>query len=452
MVQIGMQEGEQVEFKRLWNDHALEDIAAFANTRGGVLFVGVGDDGEVIGVDDPEAELQRIANVIASRLGLNPSLARRTFGQREVIEVRVEPAPRVVAHNGRYRCRVGSTNRDLTPEELHRLLLERSGQSWDSLPTSWGLERVSESAIATFTALAKHRFPEADAKQPERILQNLALLREGKLNHAAVLLFAERPQELFPHARLRIGVFKGTQIVDDHEFTGTLWEQLDSAMERFRRVLKVSLDSRVTAPTLEGLQHREVWEYPLEALREAVINALIHRDYTMPGNVEIRLSDEKLTIWNPGNLPTGIRVEDLKKPEHPSVRRNPLLADAFFYAGLIERWGTGTTRIVRLCRERGLLDPEFVAEPYSFQVLFLKDPYTPERLRAIGLNERQVRAVLYVKEHGTISNRDYQTLTGASKPTATRDLNELVVSGVFRREGEHGRGTRYLLKGSETAQ
>lgn len=172
----------------------------------------------------------------------------------------------------------------------------------------------------------------------------------------------------------------------------------------------------------------------------------------MPGNVEIRLSDERLTIWNPGNLPTGIRVEDLKKPEHPSVRRNPLLADAFFYAGLIERWGTGTTRIVRLCHEGGLLEPEFVAEPFSFQVLFLKDPYTPERLRARGLNERQVRAVLHVKEHGTISNRDYQALTGASKPTATRDLNELVVSGVLRREGEHGRGTRYLLKGSEKAQ
>jgi predicted HTH transcriptional regulator len=151
---------------------------------------------------------------------------------------------------------------------------------------------------------------------------------KGRLTNAAVLLFTERPQAIFPAARLRIGVFKGTQILDTHDFERTLWEQLDGAMERFRRLLKLGLDVRATAPTLEGLQHREVWEYPLEALREAVTNALVHRDYAAPGDIQVRLLDDSLEIWNPGGLPEGIRLEQLRASSHPSVLRNPLIARA----------------------------------------------------------------------------------------------------------------------------
>ncbi|GIV04157.1 MAG: ATP-dependent DNA helicase [Fimbriimonadales bacterium] len=452
MPKIDLHEGETVEFKRQWTDQALEDLAAFANTRGGSLYVGVGDDGEVVGVADPEAEMQRIANTVASRLGLRPSVSRRSIGGQEVIEVRVEPARGVVGLNGRYRTRVGSTNRDLSPEELGRLVLQRSGQSWDGLPSPLDLDRVAGPAIRRFTDLAKRRLPEIDPNEPERILQNLGLLREGRLTNAAVLLFTERPQEIFPAARLRIGLFKGTQILDTHEFEGTLWEQLDGAMERFRRLLKVALDVRSTAPTLEGLQHREVWEYPLDALREAVTNALVHRDYAAPGDIQVRLLEDSLDIWNPGGLPEGIQLEQLRAPSHPSVLRNPLIARTFYSAGLVEQWGTGTTRILAWCREAGLPEPEFQEEGGGFRVVFLKDPYTPERLRAMGLNERQLKAVLYLKERGTIGNKDYQELTGASKPTVTRDLDELVGKGILVRKGGRGRGTRYTLKGSKWAQ
>jgi ATP-dependent DNA helicase RecG len=449
---IDLHEGEEVEFKRQWTDQALEDLAAFANTRGGTLFVGVDDEGQVVGVNDAEGEIQRIANTVVSRLGLAPSISRRTLGGHEIIAVHVEPARGVIGHNGRYRIRVGSINRDLPPDELVRLMLQRSGQSWDALPSPVPFERVAQSQVTRFADLARHRLPEIDATDPERLLRNLGLLREGRLTNAAVLLFTDRPQEVLPHARVRIGVFKGTQILDSHEFEGTLWEQLDGAMERFRRLLKVALDVRVTGPSLEGLRHRQVWEYPLDALREAVTNALIHRDYATPGDIQVRLGDDALQIWNPGRLPEGIGLEQLRAPNHPSVLRNPLIARAFYFAGLIEQWGTGTTRILEWCREAGLPEPEFREEAGGFRVVFLKDPFTPERLQAMGLNERQVKAVLHVKQHGSIGNKEYQQITGASKPTVTRDLDAMVRLGILTREGGRGRAVRYRIKGSERAQ
>lgn len=452
MPKIDLHEGEEVEFKRRWTDQALEDLAAFANTRGGALFIGVEDNGDVVGVADPELEIQRIANTIASRLGLTPSVSRRDAGGREIIEVRVEPAREIIGLNGRYRTRVGSTNRDLTPEELSRLILRRSGQSWDALPSPWGLDQVNHSWLAGFAKLARPRLPEIDPNEPERFLQNLGLLRDSKLTNAAVLLFTERPQYLFPGARLRIGLFKGTQILDTHEFEGTLWEQLDGAMERFRRVLKVALEVKVTAPTLEGLRHREVWEYPLDALREAVTNALIHRDYAAPGDIQVRLHEDAFDIWNPGGLPEGMRLEQLRTPGHPSVLRNPLIARAFYFAGMIEQWGTGTTRILDWCREAGLPEAEFREEGAAFRVVFLKDPYTPERLRAMGLNERQVKALLYVKERGSISNKEYRELCGVKDRSATMELGDLVEKGILERIGTTGRGTRYAARKAQKAQ
>jgi ATP-dependent DNA helicase RecG len=449
---IDLQEGERVEFKQQWTDQALEDLAAFANTRGGTLFVGVSDDGEIVGVEDPEAEIQRIANTAVSRLGLTPSITQRTMDGREVIEVQVEPARGLVVHNGRYRTRVGSTNRDLPQEQLARVMLDRSGQTWDALPSPWGPDRVDVATLTRFAELARRRLPEIDASDPERTLRNLRVAVGNRLTNAGVLLFAKDPQALFPQAQVRIGVFKGTEIMDSHGFEGTLWDQLNDGMERFRRLLRVRFVVRVTEPTLEGLQRKEIWEYPLDALREALINALIHRDYAAPADIQIRLMEDRLQFWNPGRLPPGIRLDQLRAPNHPSVPRNPLIARCFYFASLIEHWGTGTTRIIEWCRGQDLPEPEFVEDPGGFRVAFLKDPYTPERLRAMGLNDRQVQAVFHVKARGSITNREYRKLTGASKPTATRDLDALLKAGVLIREGETGRGSRYRLKDSERAQ
>ncbi len=447
MPKINAAEDQTLEFKRQWTDRALEDLAAFANTDGGTLLLGIRDDGEIVGARTDDRELQRIANTIAAHLGITPSIrVVEMHGRHPVVEIRVDPAPGLISCGGRYLRRVGSTNRDFSPDELARHALIRSGKTWDSLPSEWTLEEVDPEALRRFARLAQARLPYFDPSNLEQSLRNLDLLEGERLKNAGVLLFGKRPQRLFPLAQVRIGIFRGTEILDSHDFTGTLWDQLDGAMERFRQVLKVRFDIRVEEPSLEGLQRKEIWEYPLEALREAVVNALIHRDYTYPADIQIRLEEDRLQVWNPGELPPPLTPEALYGP-HSSVLRNPLIAQAFHFAGVIERWSTGTTRILQLCRDQGLPDPEFANWQGGVRVVFSKDPYTPERLRRMGLNERQIKAVLYVKEHGEISNRDYRRLTGISDETARQELMALVKRNLFQIQGK-GRATRYVLRKS----
>lgn len=461
MPKIDRQEGETLEFKRQWTDKGLEDLAAFANTRGGSLLIGIQEDGEIVGARVDDQEMQRIANLITAHLGITPSIQVVEMQGRPVIEIRVNAGRRLLSYGGRYLRRVGTTNRDFPPDELARHLLERAGRTWDGLSSDWTPEKIDPEALAQFARLARPKLPHLDPADPEQTLQNLDLLVEGRLRNAAVLLFGKRPQQLFPQAQVRVGLFRGSEILDSHDYTGTLWEQLEGAMKRFQDVLKVRFDIQVEEPSLKGLQRREVWEYPLEALREAVINAVVHRDYAVPADIQIKIHEDRLEIWNAGELPPPLRPQDLRGPHH-SVLRNPRIAQAFYFAGLIERWGTGTIRILQLCRGQGLPEPEFANHQGGFFVAFAKDPYTPERLRALGLNERQTRAVLYVKAHGKITNKEYQTLSGVSKPTATRDLEGLVRIGVLEKRGTTGRGAHYLLrarkglkgivKGSATAQ
>jgi len=448
MPKTGKQEGETLEFKQTWTERALQDLAAFANTRGGTLLLGVRDDGEIVGAPSDDKEIQRITNIISTRLGITPSVRVRNVKGRSVLEIRVEPSPGLVSYGGRYLRRVGTTNRDFRPDELACHILERSGRSWDGLPSEWRLDEVDPEAVNRFARLARSRLPQADSSTIEQTLQNLQLLEGGKLKNAAVLLFAKEPQRLFPLAQVRIGIFRGTEILDSHDFRGTLWEQLKGAMERFRQVLKVRFDIHVEEPSLEGLQRKETWEYPLEALREAVANALIHRDYTYSADIQIRLEEDRLEVWSPGELPPPLTPEALYGP-HSSVLRNPLVAQAFYFAGVIERWGTGTTRIVRLCCEQGLPEPEFGNWQGGVRVTFLKDPYMPERLRQIGLHERQIKAVRYLKEYGKITNTKYQEITGVSKRQASNDLKNMEERGILIKKGTTGKGTFYVLKGHE---
>ena len=451
MPKFEQNEGEVLKFKRQWTDRALEDLAAFANTKGGTLLVGIREDGEIVGSAADDREIQRIANLIASRLGITPTIRVAEMEGLPVLEIRVEPVRGLVSYGGRYLRRVGSTNRDFAQDELARHLLERSGRSWDGLPSDWTLDDVDPEALVHFARLSQPKLPHLDPEKPEPTLQNLELLSGGKLKNAGVLLFGKRPQRLFPQAQVRIGIFRGTEILDSHDFTGTLWEQLDGTMERFRQVLRVRFDIRVEDASLEGLQHKEVWEYPLEALREALINALIHRDYTVPADIQIQIHEDRLEVWNAGELPPPLTPEDLRGP-HRSVLRNPLIAQAFYFAGLVERWGTGTTRIIELCRRQDLPEPEFRNEQGGFLVTFAKDPYTPKRLRDLGLNERQIQAVLYVRDRGSISNKEYQQLTGVKERMATVELGDLVDKGVLVRIGTTGRGTRYAARKPQKAQ
>lgn len=452
-------EGKRTEFKAQWSDAALETLAAFANGQGGTLLVGVDDDGRAVGWPGSEKDLRVISDQIGDILRLQPSVESRVLYGQRILVIEVAPAPTPVAYRGRYYRRIGNTTREIPPEELGRLFIEKWGVTWDGVTGDYSLDEIDPDTVRQFVRLSKPRLPYVTEDEPiESLLGKLDLLVEGKLARGAVLLFGKEPQRHFLMTQVHMGRFKtGFTILDDKLIRGNLFRQLEQVMHLFRQYLQVRYEipsemGEATSP-LEALQRREIWDYPLEALREAVVNALIHRDYFDPyGEISVRVYDDRVYVWSPGELPPGITVEDLKKTPHDSRLRNPLLAQAFYFAGWIERWGSGTIRIVDLCRQQGLPEPDFRSEKGRFEVIFSKDLYTEERLRGVGLNERQVKAVLWVKEHGKITNTEYQKVCGVSGRTASRDLADLVNREIFMQIGTTGRGTGYVLMTSERRQ
>lgn len=198
---------------------------------------------------------------------------------------------------------------------------------------------------------------------------------------------------------------------------------------------------------ITGNPQREVrWEYPLDAIREAICNALCHRDYASAAHSQIRLYDDRLEIWNAGGLPSPLTPELLFQ-EHDSIPRNRKISEAFYYMGLIERWGTGTIRMAEQLKLAKLPPPEFIPGPGRFRVVFHRQTFTDDFLKKAGLSEREIKAVGYVRAHGKISNSDYQALNNVSKRTASIDLNQLILKEIFVTEGgSRGEGKVYRLK------
>jgi ATP-dependent DNA helicase RecG len=204
---------------------------------------------------------------------------------------------------------------------------------------------------------------------------------------------------------------------------------------------------------LSAMQRTEIWDYPIKALREAVINALIHRDYFQAGSeIQIRVYDDCVVITNPGGLPEGMTVDELRQKRHRSLPRNTLLAQVFYYGELLEKWGTGTSRMISLCQNHGIPEPEFSSHPDWFSVTFDKNFYTDERLLALGLSDRQVQAVRHVRENGAITNKEYRELTGMSPRAALRELTDLCTREVLVKQGTTGRSTVYILKKNKPAK
>lgn len=191
------------------------------------------------------------------------------------------------------------------------------------------------------------------------------------------------------------------------------------------------------------MQRIESLEYPIKALREIIVNSLIHKDY-MGTSIQMKLYPDKLEIWNEGVLPENITIEKLFE-NHPSQPRNELLAEVFFYAKYIDAWGRGIQKIIAACQEAELPLPEIKETCGGLQVTLFKDRYNVKYLRKLNLNERQINAIQYIKKNMEITRRKYTEINNVSKATAKRDLKNLVHEGIIELQGQ-GRASHYILK------
>ncbi len=433
-------ESQTIEFKLVWKDEFMKWISAFANSDGGKLLIGVDDNGNPIGVKDSKKLLSDLPNKFRDILGIFPKIILEKIKGKEIISIEIEPSHAPISYHGRFYIRSGSTIQELNGRDLTRFLVSKSGKDWEEyFVEKASLNDLNFETIEKFKRIAINRIPSVkDEFNAIKILEKLNLIDNGRLTRASLLLFGKNLKKFFTTTFIKVGKFvNDTDILSTDVIEGNLFEQVENTIELLRTKYLIS------EIKFEGVYRKEQLEYPEEALREAIINAVVHRDYIGP-HTQIKIYPDKLILWNVGTLPKELKIDELRK-NHSSYPRNELLADVFFKAGLIESWGRGTLKIIDECKKARLPEPEFKEESGGFAVYFYKDFYTESNLKKIGLNERQIMAVMYVKENGKITSKEYQKLTGLSRQMATIDLAKIVQSNVFTRTGKAGKGIAYQL-------
>lgn len=346
--------------KESWRDEYLKWLCGVANAQGGVLEVGRNDRGEVVGVKDVLRLLEEIPNKVQSALGIVADVNLKSEHGTEYVEIVVDPYPNPISYKGEFHYRSGSTKQVLRGAELNRFLMRKHGRTWDDVPMPGvRVQDLDGRALDRFRmlAVASDRLPSDVMEESNTgMIDKLNLREGGHLKRAAVLLFHSMPQRFIGEAYVKVGYFRGSELLYQDVIEGDLFAQVDRTVDLLYTKYTRGLVS------YRGVNRVETFPVPRDAIREAVVNAVVHRDYTRPAPNQIRVYDDRLMLWNPGRLPEGWSLEKLTG-NHPSQPHNPVIANAFFRAGLIEAWGRGVQRIIASCKELGSPLPEWRLEP-----------------------------------------------------------------------------------------
>lgn len=438
-----MSETQNIEYKSSWRDEYLKWICGFANANGGTIFIGKDDTGKVVGISDSQKLMEEIPNKVRDTLGILVDLNLHKSKQGDFIELVVEAYPYPVNYKGQYHIRSGSTKQELKGAALDKFLLQKKGKRWDSVP----IPNVSAKNLKqeTFEFFRKRAFKSQRIDEDsltdsnEHLIENLQLKEGEYLKRAAVLLFHSNPEKFVTGAYIKIGYFQSDDDLKfQDEIHGNLFEQIEKAMDLlFTKYIKAEI-------SYEGINRVEKFEYPKEAVREALLNAIAHKDYSGGVPIQISVYSDKIIFWNEGQLPENWTVKTLLE-KHASRPYNPDIANALFRSGYIESWGRGTIKIIKECKQAGIPEPAFGYDSSDISVEFRKDIYNEKHLQSLDLNGRQVKAVFFTKDKGKITNSDYQTLNDVSRETATRDLKELIDKQLIKPSGQKGAGAFYTL-------
>ncbi|HAT76252.1 MAG TPA: transcriptional regulator [Flavobacterium sp.] len=437
-------EHQNIEWKESWHNDYFKWICGFANAQGGNLFIGIDDKGNTKHLDNAKKLLEDLPNQVRDLLGLMVDVNLHTENGYDYLEIVVEPYPFPISLRGKYYYRSGSTLQELKGAALSKFLLQRQGKKWDGVPvpniTADDLKNDTFDFFRKKATKSKRLASEDIDGTNQELLESLQLYLEDEkmLKRAAVLLFHPKPEKYVTGAYIKIGFFeKEADLMYQDEAHGNLFEQIEKTMDLlFTKYFKALI-------SYEGISRVETYEYPKEAIREALLNAVAHKDYSGGAPIQIKVYKDRIMIWNDGQLPDNWTVSNLLK-KHASKPYNPDIANTLFRSGYIESWGRGIEKIMNYCKEAGIPEPNYSFEASDFLVEFRKNIYHEEYLTELGLNERQVKAVLYTKENGKITNNEYQNLNEISARTAVRDLEFLVENGVLIMKGER-KGAFYEL-------
>ena len=433
-------------------------LVAMANTAGGTLFLGINpQSGKIDGVQDIPSAIDRVfrACLVVEPTLVIPVPYTRRVAQVEVLEINVpQGLPDVYSVEGRYYWREGRLSNPIPPRKLRHLLVEKgfvlfeSRSSPDITYQDLDTQQAEAYAQAYYAAVNSQ---EGESKlDVEEILVRRGCLHkvhgEPRPTNAALLLFGRSPQRWLPAAQILAARFTGHSFGDrfiKQEINGSLPSQLQQ-VEKF---LRANLQSVVR---MIGLQHQEVMEYPFDAVRELIVNAIAHRDYNIQGDsIHLNIFSDRLEVTSPGGLPGPVTIDNIMEAR---FSRNPVIVQVLADLGYVERLGYGLNRVVSLMRENSLSPPRFEEAAGAFRVTLFNTP-TDEfalpdwsRYQLLDINPRQVSALNYLGTRRRITNREFQELCPDVHPeTLRRDLADLVSRGVLVKIGDK-KFTYYILK------
>ena len=452
---IGSSESTIIEWKPSLSQMSqiIESVVAFANTEGGWLLVGISKTGEVVGVQIGKNTVEDLVNRIAQHTDpkIHPKITVKKIEGEQVIVIEVKPSKdKLVLADGRPYKRVGPATRQMGKDEYEGLIVDKHKDKFqfdEMICKEATLKDIDAKKVEWFLEEAKRqgRLNVPSNTPVKEALVRLKLLRGEKLTNAAILLFGKEPQYFFEQAKIRAARFKGmdsNDYIDMKVLEGTIPELREKA-------LGFIAEHTRHAVFFDSNQRYDKWEYPSRALEEIFNNALGHRDYWSNADLFLSIYDDRIEVWNPGELPKELTLSKLKG-KHLSFPRNKFLVGRLFYIKYIEEWGKGTNRIVAAMREDKLPDPIFELLTGGLNVTLIgpgksfAKAMDEAKVHKLDLNDRQKKAMEYVKAKGSIKRSEYVKLGEVSPKTAHLELRKMVKDRIFIQTGS-GPSTRYEL-------
>ena len=367
--QISQGEGQTREFKSSFQKEVIASVVAFANAKGGKIFIGVSDSAEIIGIELQKESLQDWINQI--KLNTSPSvipdISAENIEGKTVVVIDVKEYPiKPVSYKNRYLLRRSNSNHAMSMEEISNEYLKTKNSSWDYyVDTTQGFDDISLKKVDKFIKRIEKNFDKSFDDNPMQVLQKYELVRDDHITFGAYLLFVK---DFCLISGIQAGRFKTpTDIIDSLSLNTDILTEIDELIIFIRKHLMVQYI--ITG----NPQREERYDYPLDAIREIVLNMIVHRDYRDSSDSVIKIFDDRIEFFNPGDLYDGLTIEQLESNNYKSKTRNKLIALMFKECGLIEKYGSGIGRIKKLCKEHGIIEPQFKEMQKGFQVTLYKE-------------------------------------------------------------------------------
>ena len=441
-----MPENQNTEWKSKWKDEYLEWICGYANAQGGKIYIGCDDSGNAIGTPNSHKLLEDIPNKIRDALGIVVGVNLLNDKDKEYIEIDVPPYPIGISCKGIYYYRSGSTRQVLTGPALEAFLMRKRGATWDNLPLpAFSLEDVNDELLDRFKqwGIKKGRIDQSVLDEPKNILmEKLHLMNGSYLTNAAMLLFSKEPEKWQLGAYIKLGYFEtDADLLYQDEIHGSILEQIDKVVEL------VHLKYMKAKISYVGMQRIERYFVPEEALREAILNAICHKQYQSGVPVQISIYEDRLYIANCGCLPENWTQENLMQ-KHASRPYNPNIAHVLYLAGFIESWGRGIEKICSSCEREGLPLPDYTINPGDIMILFKapKDRIVHSVTREVTekvtdqLTDTELQILGLIEEDPAYTSSVLAEKLSLSRKTIALWLKKLKEKNVIERIGSDRKG------------